>query len=140
MIEGVTQTAAAAAASVARAGRGRLIAARTLTVIGVLILVISVLANFVKRTALDSSSFHSTAQMLVADPTIRDQLALTMVDELYANVDVQTAIADKLPKNLHEARRAPRPEDEVPRIVERPGGAGSAAARARAREALQLRL
>jgi hypothetical protein len=96
----VTETAATTAASAARAGRGRLIAARTLTVIGVLILVISVLANFVKRTALDSSSFHQTAQMLVADPTIRDQLALTMVDELYANVDVQSAIADKLPKNL----------------------------------------
>ncbi len=82
------------------AGRGRLIAARTLTVLGVLILVIAILANYVKRTALDNSQFQTNARALVADDVIRNQLATTLVDQLYSNVDVSAALEDRLPKNL----------------------------------------
>ena len=80
--------------------RWHILLARTLTVVGILLVVVSLLANFVKRTALDNSHFRSTARQIVADPTIRDQLALTMVDQLYANVDVSAALSDRLPKNL----------------------------------------
>ena len=82
------------------ASRTRLIIARILTVVGILLVVVSVLANYVKRQALDSKQFHSTARQIVADDTIRDQLALTLVDQLYSNTDVVATLEQKLPENL----------------------------------------
>lgn len=80
--------------------RGRRIAARTLVVVGVLLVVVSVLSNWVKREALDSGTFETTSQELIAHPAIQDQLAQTMVDQLYANVDVSAQLEEKLPPNL----------------------------------------
>jgi hypothetical protein len=80
--------------------RRRLILARILTVVGILLVVVSVLANYVKREALDTSQFHSTSRRLIADSTIRDQLALTLVDQLYSDTDVAATLEQKLPKNL----------------------------------------
>jgi hypothetical protein len=82
------------------ASRGRLILARVLTVVAVLLVVIFALANFVKREALDESRFRSTSRDLIADPTIRDEVAATLVDRLYANVDVAAALRQRLPDNL----------------------------------------
>jgi hypothetical protein len=81
-------------------GRGRVIAARILVVLGVLLTLISLLSNFVKREALDSGNFRETSEELIANDTIRDQVALTMVDALYQNVDVATELQDQLPANL----------------------------------------
>jgi hypothetical protein len=82
--------------------RTRIILARTLTVIGILLVVISALANYVKRQALDESNFRTTARQLVSDRTITDQLALTLVDELYSNTDVAATLEQKLPPNLQQ--------------------------------------
>jgi hypothetical protein len=71
-----------------------------LTVVAILLVVISVLANFVKREALDNSRFRETSRALIADDTIRNQLAETLVDQLYANVDVAAALQQRLPPNL----------------------------------------
>ncbi len=68
--------------------------------IGILLIVISVLANYVKREALDTSQFHSTSRRLVADETIRNQLALTLVDQLYSDTDVAATLKQRLPENL----------------------------------------
>jgi len=62
----VTATSAANAPS-----RGRIIAARALLVLGVLLLVISILSLYVKREALDSDQFRDTSQQLIADPRFR---------------------------------------------------------------------
>jgi hypothetical protein len=80
--------------------RRRLILARLLTVVAIILVVISVLANFVKREALDNSRFRETSRALIADDTIRNQLARTLVDQLYANVDVAAALRQRLPPNL----------------------------------------
>jgi hypothetical protein len=97
----MTETSAQAAVpAVPTASRGRLILARTLTVIGVLLVVISVLANFVKREALDPAQFRDTSRQLVANDRIRSQLAVTLVDELYSNVDVAAQLQARLPKTL----------------------------------------
>jgi hypothetical protein len=80
--------------------RGRIITARVLVVLGVLLLVVSILANWVKREALDEDAFRETSQELIAHPAIQDQLAQTMVDQLYANVDVSAQLEQKLPPNL----------------------------------------
>ena len=82
--------------------RTRLILARILTVIGILLVVISALANYVKRGALDESRFHTTARQLVSDRTITDQLALSLVDQLYSNTDVAGTLKEKLPPNLQQ--------------------------------------
>jgi hypothetical protein len=91
---------AAAVVPVKTASRGRVIGARVLVVLGVLLTVVSLLANFVKREALDSGNFKQTSQELIANDDIRNQLAATMVEQLYANVDVSTELKDQLPKNF----------------------------------------
>ena len=80
--------------------RWRIITARTLTVIGILLVVVSVLANYVKRTALDEGNFRGTARALIADDKIRNQVASTLVEQLYANTDVAATLRQRLPENL----------------------------------------
>ena len=80
--------------------RARIIAARTLVVVGVVLVVVSLFANFVKREALDEDTFRGTSQELIANEDIRDQVAATMVDQLYANVDVAARLQERLPDNL----------------------------------------
>jgi hypothetical protein len=90
----------------ASASRGRRIGARTLLILGVLLTVVSILSTYVKREALDKGQFENTAQELIADPAIQQQVAAVMVDSLYANVDVSSELKQKLPENL-QALAAP---------------------------------
>ena len=69
-------------------------------VVGVVLLVVSLLANWVKREALDPETFGETSQELIAHPDIQEQLAATMVEQLYANVDVAARLEERLPENL----------------------------------------
>ncbi len=80
--------------------RGRVIGARVLLVVGVLLTVISILSTYVKREALDSGQFKQTSQELIADPAIQEQVAAKMVDALFENVDVSSELGDALPSNL----------------------------------------
>ena len=80
--------------------RTRIILARALVVLGVILLVVSLLSNWVKREALERDTFRTTSQELIAHPAIQDQLAQTMVEQLYANVDVSAQLEAKLPPNL----------------------------------------
>jgi hypothetical protein len=84
----------------AKVSRTRIILARVLVVIGVILVVVSLLSNWVKREALDKETFASTSQELIAHPAIQNQLAQTMVEQLYANVDVSAQLEQKLPPNL----------------------------------------
>ncbi len=88
--------------------RTRIIAARILVVLGVVLVVISLFANFVKREALDEETFRGTSQELIANDDIRDQVAATMVDQLYANVDVAARLQERLPEEPAAARGAAR--------------------------------
>ena len=80
-----------------RGGRWRSPVARLLTVVGVLLVVVSIAANFVERQALDSSEFEETARQLIADPAIQAEVASTMTDQLFSNIDVQAALEERLP-------------------------------------------
>jgi hypothetical protein len=80
-----------------RRGRWRAPVARLLTVLGVLLIVISIAANFVERQALDNDEFEETARQLAVDPAIQEQVAATMTEQLFANVDVQAALEQRLP-------------------------------------------
>jgi Short C-terminal domain len=81
-----------------RSGWWRVPAARALTVLGVLLVVVSIAANFVERQALDRSEVEETAEQLIADDAIQQQVATTLADELFARVDVEAALQERLPE------------------------------------------
>ena len=72
-------------------------AARVLVVLGALLAVLSLLAGYVRFQGLDTETVEGTAGDLVADDEIRDQVAVLLVDELYANVDVAAQLEQRLP-------------------------------------------
>ncbi len=82
------------------AGRGRIVLARALTIVGILLVVVSLLANFVKREALDADEFRDTSRALIADEAIQERLASAMVEALYASVDVSAELETRLPDDL----------------------------------------
>jgi hypothetical protein len=75
----------------------RMIVARVLVVLASLIAALSLLAGFIRYQALDNETFSDTAAELIANETIRDQIALTLVEALYENVDVEAALEERLP-------------------------------------------
>ena len=80
-------------------GRWRGPVARILTVLGVLLVVVSIVANFVDRQALGKSDFKDAAQQLAASPAIQQQVALSLTDQLFSRVDVQARLEKRLPEN-----------------------------------------
>ena len=75
----------------------RLIAARVLTVLAVLLALVGMVAFYVENTALDPDGFETISRNMIENDAIRTQVANTAVDQLYANVDVEAAIAERLP-------------------------------------------
>jgi hypothetical protein len=75
----------------------RLIAARVLTVVAILLALVGMLAFYVTHTALDEAGFEAVSRNMIENDAIRTQVANTAVDQLYANVDVEAAIAEQLP-------------------------------------------
>jgi len=66
-----------------RGGRWRGPAARLLTVLGILLVVVSIVANFVDRQALGKSDFKDAAKQLANDSVIQQQVALALTDQLF---------------------------------------------------------
>jgi len=80
--------------------RGRIIGARVLLILGVLLTVVSILSTYVKREALDSDQFKQTSQELIASPAIQQQVAAELVNAFNANVDLSAELEGRLPENL----------------------------------------
>jgi hypothetical protein len=76
---------------------GRMLLARILVVLGALIAVVALLAGYIRYQALDTDTVEATAEELIADPDIRDQVAATLVEQLFANVDVEASLEQRLP-------------------------------------------
>lgn len=74
-----------------------MIAARVLVILGGLFVVLSLIAGYIRFQALDNDTVRGTADQLIADDEVRNQIALTLVDQLYANVDVAAALEQQLP-------------------------------------------
>ncbi|HEY7536346.1 MAG TPA: SHOCT domain-containing protein [Gaiellaceae bacterium] len=81
-----------------RTGRWRLPLARTLTVIGVLLVFVSIAANWVERQVLDTGTFEETARQLITDPMIQDQVAANLTNQLFTRVDIQSELEQQLPE------------------------------------------
>jgi hypothetical protein len=91
--------------SQATSGKGRVIGARTLTVLAALLALVGGIAFYVERTVLTEDGFEEIATELIQSEEIRDQVAATAVEQLYSNVDVEQEIAARLP----EAQKALAP-------------------------------
>jgi hypothetical protein len=76
---------------------GRMLLVRILVVLGALLAVVSLLAGYVRFQALDTGTVENTAGDLIADDAIRNQVAATLVDQLFNNVDVEAALKEQLP-------------------------------------------
>jgi hypothetical protein len=79
-------------------GRSRRFVVYGLLVLAGVLLVLSSFAVWVDRVALNTSQFVDTSSDLIEDDAIREAIATRAVEELYANVDVQAAIEERLAK------------------------------------------
>ena len=80
-----------------RPSRMRLIGARVLTVVAILLALVGMLAFYVAHTALDEAGFETVSRNMIENDAIRTQVSNTVVDGLFANVDVEAAVAERLP-------------------------------------------
>ncbi len=71
----------------------------SLIVIASVVLVFSVIANWVQREALDTNQIKGTTDQILKDKDVQQALATYTVDQLYANVDVQGQIGKELPSS-----------------------------------------
>lgn len=75
----------------------RLTVARVLVVIGALLAVLAVVAVWVSRQALETEEWTRTSSALLEEPAVQSAVAGFLVDELYANVDVEDELRAALP-------------------------------------------
>mgnify|MGYP003550992619 CR=1 FL=1 len=83
----------------ATASRGRLITARVLVLLGIVLGIVSLLSGYVRWQVFDDATFEDTASALIADDEISGQVSATLVEQLYANVDVKAELEAQLPED-----------------------------------------
>jgi hypothetical protein len=112
----------------AHASRGRLLLARVLVVLATILLVVAGLAGYLRYQALDEDTFADTTEELIENDEVREQLGDSIVEQLFANVDVTAAIAERLPEN-QQGLAAPLAgglrefaDRTVQRLLDRPRG------------------
>jgi Short C-terminal domain len=79
--------------------RTRLIVARILVVLATVLAIVAAVAGYLRYQALDSDTFADTTDELIANDEIREQLGDTIVEELFANVDVAAELENRLPED-----------------------------------------
>jgi hypothetical protein len=79
--------------------RGRLLLARVLVVLATLLAVVAALAGYLRWQALDEDTFADTTEELIANDNVRGQIGDSVVEELFANVDVAAALEQRLPED-----------------------------------------
>ena len=80
--------------------RGRRISVHVLVILATLFTILAVFANWTRQQLLDTNQWTKASSELIANPVIRDQVAIYLVDQLYTNVDVQAEIKSVLPTSL----------------------------------------
>ena len=68
-----------------------------LVVLASIVLVVSMIANWVQTQVLNSGEFSNSTEKILQNKDVQQQLSIFAVDQLYANVDVQAQIQQKLP-------------------------------------------
>ncbi len=80
--------------------RGRRITVWTLVVLATLLAIVSILTTWVNRQMLDNAAWNKATTQAIQDPQVQSAIATYAINELYANVNVGQAFADRLPNNL----------------------------------------
>ena len=73
---------------------------RGLLAVGFLLAVISIFAVWANRQMLDADNWANTSSALLENDAIRGQISATVVDEVYAKVDVAAEVGNALPPRL----------------------------------------
>ena len=87
----------------------------SLIVVASLLLIFSITANWVQRAVLDTDELVNTSDEILKDKDVQEELSFFLVDQLYANVDVQGEIEEKLPDNVQGAVCSRRGGNEAAR-------------------------
>jgi hypothetical protein len=74
--------------------------ARALVVLASILAFLAILAVWANRQLLNTDKWTRTSTELLEDRTIRNQIAVYLVDQLYANADVTGEIREALPERL----------------------------------------
>ena len=69
----------------------------SLVVLASVVLLVSMIANWVQTEVLDSNQFANSTEEILQNKDVQEQLGIFAVDQLYANVDVQAQIEQRLP-------------------------------------------
>jgi hypothetical protein len=72
----------------------------SLIVLASVLLLVSIVANWVQVAALDTDDVQNTTDELLADEDVQEALSTYLVDQLYANVDVRAELDRQLPSNV----------------------------------------
>jgi hypothetical protein len=80
-----------------RPSKLRIIGARVLTILAILLALVGMVAFYVEHTALDEDGFETISRNMIENDEIRTQVAAKSVETLFENVDVEAAIAEQLP-------------------------------------------
>jgi hypothetical protein len=71
--------------------------ARALVLVASVLAFAAILAIWVNRQALNTDNWTTASSRMLESPAVRDQLSAYLVDQLYANVDVEAQIREALP-------------------------------------------
>jgi hypothetical protein len=85
---------------VAYAGRARRIWVRTILIVATVLAVFAIFAIWANRQLMNPSNWAKTSTALLQKQTIRSTLSSYLVDQLYANVNVQAQLKEGLPTQL----------------------------------------
>jgi hypothetical protein len=80
--------------------RKRRIVIWTLVVLATVLALVSILTTWVNRQMLDDAAWNRATTRIVQDPKVQAAIATYTVNQLYENVDVGQALAQRLPPNL----------------------------------------
>src|SRR3954447_17157621 len=78
----------------------RLTGSRVLIGIGTLLAFLSILAVWISRQVLETDQWTTTSSEVLQQKAVQRQVAGFLVDQLYANVDIQGELRDALPGRL----------------------------------------
>jgi hypothetical protein len=83
-----------------QSSRGRRVSVHLLVIFATLFTILAIFANWTRQQLLDTNQWTKSSSELIANPAIRDQVAIYLVDQLYTNVDVPAEIKSVLPEAL----------------------------------------
>jgi hypothetical protein len=69
----------------------------SLVVLASVVLLVSMIANWAQTELLDTNQFADSTDEILQNQDVQEQLSIFAVDQLYANVDVQAQIEQRLP-------------------------------------------